>query len=70
MNVDEERKALIARRTKGNLMLDHALAMLAELARQASEIRLNLAATESDAHADYYLRQAQDLAARLTELAS
>jgi len=70
LNVEDEQDALATRRQQGGMMIDRALNTLVTLTQRATEIRMKLLVVESSTSADYYLRQARDLAARLEELAS
>lgn len=70
LTVEDEREALATRRKRGMEAVDRALVTLVTLTQRATDIRMKILMTESSASADYYAREARDLAQRLKDLAS
>lgn len=70
LTVEDEQKALADRQRRGGDAINEALLALAALTEQATAIRMNLFVCASSAAADYYVREARDLAQRLKDLAA
>jgi len=66
---EDERQALKDRQKRGDQAINEALFALATLTEQATAIRMCLFVCASSAAADYYVREARDLAQRLKDLA-
>lgn len=70
LTVEDEQQALRTRQQRGEEAINEALLALATLTEQATAIRMCLFVCASSAAADYYVREARDLAQRLKDLAS
>jgi len=67
---EDEQQALADRQRRGDQAINEALLALAALTEQATAIRMCLFVCASSAAADYYVREARDLAQRLKDLAA
>lgn len=70
LTVEDEQQALKDRQKRGDQAINEALLALAALTEQAAAIRMSLFVCASSAAADYYVREARDLAQRLKDLAA